>query len=103
MNSALKSRKWLGKRGNLNLYPQYIINMILILLSIPVIFFAFLAVHFKDLIFSVVFLAVVSISLALIFLVLQAPDIAITEAAVNAGFVTLIYVIAIKKTRRHEE
>lgn len=77
--------------------------MILVLLSIPVILFALLAVHSKDLMFSVVFLAVVSISLAMLFLVLQAPDIAITEAAVNAGLTTLIYVIAIKKTRRHEE
>jgi len=77
--------------------------MILILLSVPIIVFALLAVHAKDLLFSVVFLVVVSISLALIFLVLQAPDIAITEAAVNAGLTTLIYVIAIKKTRRYEE
>ncbi|MEE9323485.1 MAG: hydrogenase subunit MbhD domain-containing protein [Candidatus Aenigmarchaeota archaeon] len=77
--------------------------MILVLLSVPIIVFALLAVHSKDLLFSVIFLAVVSVSLALIFLVLQAPDIAITEAAVNAGLTTLIYVIAIKKTRRHEE
>lgn len=77
--------------------------MILVLLSIPVILFALLAVHSKDLLFSVVFLAVVSVSLAMLFLFLQAPDIAITEAAVNAGLTTLIYVIAIKKTRRHEE
>ena len=77
--------------------------MILILLSIPVIVFSLFAVHSKDLLFSVIFLAVVSMSLVIIFLVLQAPDIAITEAAVNAGLTTLIYVIAIKKTRRHEE
>lgn len=77
--------------------------MILILLSVPVIVFSLLAVRSKDLLFSVIFTGVVSMSLALIFLVLQAPDIAITEASVNAGLTTLIYVIAIKKTRRHEE
>ncbi len=77
--------------------------MILILISIPIILFALFAVHAKDLLFSVVFLAVVSMSLAVVFLFLQAPDIAITEAAVNAGLTTLIYVIAIKKTRRYEE
>ena len=77
--------------------------MILILLSIPLILFSLLAVYSKDLLFSVIFLAAVSLNLALIFIILQAPDIAITEAAVNAGLTTLIYVIAIKKTRRREE
>jgi len=76
--------------------------MMLILLSIPVIIFSILAVHSKDLLLSVVFMGVVSMCLALLFLVLQAPDIAITEASVNAGLSTLIYVIAIKKTRRQE-
>lgn len=77
--------------------------MILIILSIPVIAFSLLAVHSKDLLFSVIFLAVVSMALAVVFLLLKAPDIAITEAAVNAGLTTLIYVIAIRKTRRIEE
>ena len=77
--------------------------MILILLSIPVIVFSLLAVYSKDLLFSVVFLGVVSMNLAVIYLVLQAPYIAITEAAINAGLTTLIFMIAIKKTRRHEE
>lgn len=77
--------------------------MILVILSIPLILFSLMAVHSKDLLFSAVFLAVVSMVIAVMFLILQAPDIAITEAAVNAGLSTLIYVIAIKKTRRHEE
>ena len=75
----------------------------LVILSVPVIIFALLAVRSKDLLSSVIFLAIVSMSLAAMFLVLRAPDIAITEAAINAGLATLIYVIAIKKTRRHEE
>jgi energy-converting hydrogenase B subunit D len=77
--------------------------MILALLSIPVVLFSLLAVRSKDLLVSVIFTGVVSMCLAMIFLVLQAPDIAITEASINAGLTTLIYVIAIKKTRRQEE
>lgn len=76
--------------------------MIFVLLSIPIIVFSLLAVHSKDLLIAVIFLAAVSLTLALTFLVLQAPDIAITEAAVNAGLTTLIYVMAIRKTRRLE-
>ncbi len=77
--------------------------MIFIPLLMLMILFSVLAVHFKDLIYSVIFLASSSLTLALLFFVLQAPDIAITEAAVNAGLVTLIYMIVIRKTRRLEE
>lgn len=61
-----------------------------------------LAVISKDLIVSVIFLAFVSLALSMSFLILQAPDIAITEAAVKAGLTTLILIIALKKTRRME-
>ncbi len=77
--------------------------MIFIPLIVLLILFSLLAVYFKDLIYSVVFLAGGSLLLALLFFILQAPDIAITEAAVNAGLTTLIYIIVIKKTRRYEE
>ena len=77
--------------------------MIFIFLSIAVILFSILAVVSKDLLLSIIIMAVVSMTLTLLFLLLQAPDIAITEAAINAGLTTLIYVIAIKKTGRHEE
>ena len=77
--------------------------MIYYILLIVLVLFAYLAVRSRDLLFSVIFLSVVSLSSALLFFLLSAPDIAMTEAAVNAGIVTLIYVIAIKKTRRHEE
>lgn len=77
--------------------------MILAILSIPIVLFSLLAVRSKDLLKAVIYLGVVSMCMAAVFLVLQAPDIAITEAAVNAGLSTLIYAIAIKKTKRHEE
>jgi len=34
---------------------------------------------------------------------LQAPDVAIAEASIGAALVTAIFVIAIRRTRRHEE
>ncbi|NIO21422.1 MAG: DUF4040 domain-containing protein [Candidatus Aenigmarchaeota archaeon] len=77
--------------------------MIFIPLLLLLILFSLLAVYHKDLIYSVIFLASSSLTLSLLFFVLQAPDIAITEAAVNAGLATLIYVIVIRKTRRLEE
>jgi len=64
---------------------------------------AVLAVKSKDLLKGTVFLAAMSLLLSLEFFLLQAPDVAITEAAVGAGLSTAIFIIAIKKTRRMEE
>lgn len=61
-----------------------------------------IAVELKDLLYAVVVLAGASVVLAVIFYMLQAPDIAITQAAVGAGVATVLYVIAISRTRRQE-
>lgn len=61
------------------------------------------AIEFRDLLYSVILLAGASITLAVIFYMLHAPDIAITQAAVGAGVATLLYVNAVCKTRRREE
>jgi uncharacterized MnhB-related membrane protein len=60
------------------------------------------AVQMKDLMHAVILLAGADAMLAIVFFLLAAPDIAITQAAVSAGLSTVIYVIAIHKTRRHE-
>jgi len=73
-------------------------NALLVLLFV----FALIAIELKDLLHSVIVLAGASISLAVIFYMLQAPDIAITQAAVGVGVATVIFVIAISRTRREE-
>ena len=60
------------------------------------------AIELKNLLYAVVTLAGASIVLAVIFYMLRAPDIAITQAAVGAGVATVLYVIAISRTRREE-
>jgi uncharacterized MnhB-related membrane protein len=57
---------------------------------------AFFALWFKDLISSVISLAAFSVMTALEFYILQAPDVAIAEAAIGAGLSTTIYIIAIR-------
>lgn len=64
---------------------------------------ALFAVLFRDLLKGTVMLAAMSLLLSLEFYLLQAPDVAITEAAVGAGLSTAIFIIAIGKTRRFEE
>ncbi len=62
-----------------------------------------IAVVLKDLLYAVIILAGASMALAVVFYMLQAPDIAITEAVINAGIATVLYVIAISRTKREED
>lgn len=74
-------------------------NFLLIILLVA----CLIAIELKDLLYSVIILAGASVTLAILFYMLQAPDIAITEAVVNTGVATVLYVVAISKTRREEE
>ncbi len=56
----------------------------------------FFAVWFRDLISSVISLAALSLLLSIEFYILQAPDVAIAEAAIGAGLSTAIYVLALR-------
>ncbi len=65
---------------------------------------AALAAYFlRDLIAAVVACAAVSLIVSGLFYLLQAPDVAMAEAAIGAGLTTAIFVIAIRKTGRYEE
>ncbi len=61
-----------------------------------------IAIELRDLLHSIIVLAGANITLAVVFLMLQAPDIAITQAAVGAGVTTVLFVIALSRTRREE-
>ena len=76
--------------------------MIVILLLL-LLLLGILALESKDLLRSVIFLAVYSLLSALLFFYLHAPDVALTEAAVGAGVSTVIFTWAIRKTGREDE
>lgn len=73
------------------------------LLILTMIIAAFAASWFKDLLNVVIACAAVSLIAAVLFYLLQAPDVAMAEAAIGAGLTTAIFVLAIRKTGRHEE
>ncbi len=64
---------------------------------------ALLAVLARDLLAAVIIFSVYSLIMALMWQRLQAPDLALTEAAVGAGVTTVLFVVTIFKTRRREE
>lgn len=75
----------------------------IILMSVFMIASAIIAVRFKDLLASVISLAVMSLILSLYFYILQAPDVAIAEAGVGAALTTAILIITVRSTQRMEE
>ena len=60
---------------------------------------AFLAMYFDDLLSSIISLSVTGAFVALEFILLQAPDVAIAEASVGAVLSTVIYIITLRKVR----
>ena len=58
---------------------------------------------FRDLISAVVMCAAVSLLASLLFYLLDAPDVAMAEAAIGAGLTTAMFVVAVRKTKRYEE
>ncbi len=60
---------------------------------------AILACHFEKLLSSVIALGVTGVFAAASFLLLHAPDVAISEAAVGAALTPLVLVVALRKMR----
>ncbi len=54
----------------------------------------------RQLIKCLIYFSLFSIVLSLKYFLFHAPDVALTEASLGAGLTTIIFLIAIKKTRK---
>jgi energy-converting hydrogenase B subunit D len=73
-----------------------------VLIPVGLIVCAVLVAVFKDLLYSVVVLAVLSLLLAAEFYILKAPDVAMAEAGIGAAVTAAIFIITIRATKRME-
>ncbi|HPX70471.1 MAG TPA: DUF4040 domain-containing protein [Bacillota bacterium] len=73
------------------------------LVVIGIVASAFLAVCFEKPMSAVIALGMTGAFTALEFILLEAPDVAISEAAVGAVLSTAIFVIAVRKTTKKED
>ena len=64
---------------------------------------AIYAIVQKDLLYAVIATGVISLVLTALFFMLQAPDVALTEAAIGVALTTIIFIITIRNTVRHED
>ena len=74
-----------------------------VLLVILLIICAIAVERTKDLLSALIIFGAYSAIMALLWLLLNAPDIAMTEAAVGAGVTTILFVGVLSKTRRNED
>ena len=63
---------------------------------------AFITLQLKNLLAAVILLGVFSLLSCLVFFLLHAPDVALTEAAVGTGIGTVVFVWIIHKTERRD-
>jgi uncharacterized MnhB-related membrane protein len=73
------------------------------LMAIILVAAAIYAVLQKDLLYAVISTGVISIVLSVFFFLMQAPDVALTEAAIGIALTTIIFIITIRNTTRYED
>ncbi len=78
------------------------LDYIMLVLSILLLVIAFLAVSEKSLIKSVIFLSALSMLSVVAFVVMKAPDVALTEAVIGSGLVTALFVFTLLSIKKEE-
>ena len=73
-------------------------QIILYILLVFTLFSAAVVVFADNLVNSVIGLSIFSSSLVVIFLIFQAPDVALTEIVIGSGITTGLFIVTIDKT-----
>lgn len=79
------------------------IDLILLMLSTLLVVGAVATVFTKRLLTASVIYMSFSLIMSIIWVLLQAPDLAITEAAVGAGITSILFFVTLDKIKRIEE
>jgi energy-converting hydrogenase B subunit D len=66
-------------------------NIFEIIVAVLLVILALLAIGAKQVLHSVIYLSVMSMLAVVSFLLMESPDVAITEAVIGAGLVTAIF------------
>jgi len=71
------------------------VEILLSIVSVFLLVIAFMAVNAKKLIHSVLYLSALSMISVVAFVLLKAPDVAITEAVIGSGIITALFVFTL--------
>ncbi len=78
-------------------------TLALILLAVLSILAAIYAVLTKKTLNAVIASGIISLSASIIYLILAAPDVAMTEATIGAGLTTVVFLYALKHVKGGED
>jgi len=78
------------------------LDYIMLVLSALLLIIAFLAVSEKKLIKSVIFLSALSMLSVVAFVIMKAPDVALTEAVIGSGLVTALFVFTLLSIKKED-
>ncbi len=77
--------------------------VLIVIISIIIILAAIFAILTKNLVSAIISAGVVSLLASIIYLMLSAPDVAMTEAAIGSGLTTVVFLYALNKIRKSGE
>jgi uncharacterized MnhB-related membrane protein len=77
-------------------------DVLTLVIGVFLLVLAFLAINSKSLIKSVLFLSSLSMLAVVSFVLMRAPDVAITEAVIGSGLVTALFVFTLLAVKRRE-
>jgi uncharacterized MnhB-related membrane protein len=77
--------------------------VLVIFLGIIMLVLAFLAIYHKNLKVAIIATGVVGLFASVLFLLLAAPDVAMTEASIGSGLTTIIFFYVLNKIRQSND
>jgi energy-converting hydrogenase B subunit D len=80
-----------------------VISLLTIVLCTGILAGGVLAVYLDNIVSAVVSAGLASLFASVVYVVLAAPDVAMTEASIGSGLTTMIFLYAVRKTRGRKE
>ncbi|ABX31617.1 conserved hypothetical protein [Petrotoga mobilis SJ95] len=79
------------------------IEIIAVIIGFTMILFALMAIESKKLLNSIVFLSITSLLSVVEFIIMKAPDVAITQAVIGSGLMTSLFVFTLMTMKKSGE
>ncbi|MFO8235602.1 MAG: hydrogenase subunit MbhD domain-containing protein [Bacteroidales bacterium] len=80
-----------------------ILTITAIILALALILMALIAVQNKKLVVAIIAAGAVSLFASVMYLLLSAPDVAMTEASIGSGLSTIIFFYVLNKIKKEEK
>lgn len=80
-----------------------VLTLLTVVLCVGIIVGGLLAVMLDSMVGAIISAGLSSLFASVVYVVLAAPDVAMTEASIGSGLTTMIFLYAIRKTKNEDE